>query len=77
MDRQAEITALVEKVAKKKVEIEPDESLFESGVLDSFALPDLIAALETEFGITVPDGDLRPRNFESVARIGAYLDKHK
>ena len=54
-----------------------EESLFESGYLDSFALPDLVAELEKQFGITIPDSDLNPRKFESVARIEAYVQGRK
>ena len=53
-----------------------DESLFESGLLDSFALPDLVSAIEEEFSIKVPDRDLNPRKFDSVARIETYLEEH-
>jgi len=53
-----------------------EESLFESGLLDSFALPDLVSALEDEFSMKVPDRDLNPRKFDSIARIEAYLAEH-
>jgi acyl carrier protein len=51
-----------------------DESLFESGYLDSFALTDMVSALEKEFQVQVPDSDLTPRKFESVERIETYLE---
>jgi acyl carrier protein len=54
-----------------------DDSLFDSGYIDSFALPDLVAELEKEFGITIPDSDLNPRKFESVSRIEAYIQSRK
>ena len=72
-DIRERVRSLVEKVAGKAVPADPDESLFESGVLDSFKLPDLVAALEQEFSIQFSDADLRPRNFESLARIEEYL----
>jgi acyl carrier protein len=42
--------------------------------LDSFGLPDLISALEKEYGIQVPDSDLNPRKFDTIERIEEYLD---
>ena len=66
---------IVRQVAGKPVNPAPDESLFESGLLDSFSLTDLVSALEAEFKIRVPDSDLNPRKFDSVARIQAYLEK--
>ena len=67
------LRALVEKVSGKPAPGDDDESLFESGTLDSFALPDLVGAIEEEFGIKIPDSDLNPRKFESVARIDEYV----
>ena len=74
MDRQATLLKLIRQVAKKDVTPAADESLFESGLMDSFALPDLIGLIETEFGVKIPDADLNPRKFDSIARIESYLD---
>ncbi len=52
----------------------PNDSLFSSGLLDSFSLPALIEALEQKFGIKIPDGDLVPRKFDTVALIAAYIE---
>jgi len=72
-DIQQRLRAVVEKVAEKPVPDDPEESLFESGLLDSFQLPDLVGAIEQEFSIRVPDADLNPRKFDSLARMEAYL----
>lgn len=71
--RIEKLRALVEQVSGKPAPADTGESLFESGLLDSFALPDLVSALEKEFSIKVPDADLHPRKFDSIARIDAYL----
>jgi acyl carrier protein len=76
MNKQARITEIVERLSGKPLPIGPEESLFESGVLDSFALPDMIGALEKEFSIRIPDSDLTPRKFDSIARIEAYIEAH-
>lgn len=72
-NRIAEIRAALEQVSGKPAPADDEESLFESGLLDSFALPDLVSALEERFNIKVPDSDLSPRKFDSVARIDSYL----
>ena len=77
MDQQSKILEIVRSVAGKAVDPVPDESLFESGLLDSFSLTDLVSALETEFSIRVPDADLTPRKFDSIVRIQAYLESRK
>jgi acyl carrier protein len=71
MDRRNRIRAVVEKFTKR--EVDPADSLFESGLLDSFSLPDMVSALEAEFGLRIPDSDLNPRTFDAVDRIDAYL----
>lgn len=73
MDRQARIIRTIQAVATDSITPTPEQSLFESGLLDSFTLPDLVTALEKEFGLSIPDSDLTPRKFDSVVRIEAYL----
>jgi len=72
---QQKIAALVAKVSNKPVPTDPEESLFDSGILDSFTLTDLVGELEQAFGIKVPDNDLKPRRFDSIERIAAYVEK--
>jgi D-alanine--poly(phosphoribitol) ligase subunit 2 len=74
MTQEERTLDIVRKIAKKNVTPDPDESLFDSGYLDSFALPDMVSALEQEFGIEVPDSDLNPRKFATLNRISEYLN---
>ena len=73
MSRQDQIIEIIQKITKTPASPAPEESLFDSGILDSFALPDMVAELERQFGIRVPDSDLLPRKFESVSRIDNYI----
>ncbi|MGD1072326.1 MAG: acyl carrier protein [Bryobacteraceae bacterium] len=66
----------MKRVSRNDVAPEPEESLFDSGYLDSFALTDMVSEIEREFGITVPDADLTPRRFDSLARIENYIESH-
>ena len=74
MDRRSKLIEIIQRVTKKDRAPAADESLFDSGLLDSFALPDLVSALEQEFSIQIPDSDLNPRKFDSIERIEEYLD---
>lgn len=49
------------------------DDLFKMGVLDSFALVDFIVVLEGETGITVPDSDVNPANFQTLEAIERYV----
>jgi len=74
MDRRAKIIEAIRAVSGKDPDLGSDESLFESGILDSFALPDMVSALEQAFSISIPDSDLSPRKFESISRIESYIE---
>ena len=54
-------------------EIERDESLTQSGVLDSMGVLELIMFIEERFGVKVPDEDTLPENLDSVGRISDYV----
>jgi acyl carrier protein len=71
--RRERLLRVLNTVTTQPLPADDEESLFESGLLDSFALPDLVSALEKEFSIKVPDRDLNPRKFDSIARIDTYL----
>jgi len=74
MTRQAQIAEIIRTISKKPNAPDPDESLFDSGLLDSFALPDVLSALEKAFSIKIPDSDLNPRKFDSISRIESYIE---
>jgi acyl carrier protein len=73
----AAVREAVGRCAKAAVPADDEASLFDSGVIDSFALMELVSSLEESLGVRVPDSDLTPRKFESIARIAAYFDSHK
>jgi acyl carrier protein len=73
MDKRTKILTILRRLADKPIDPAPGDSLFESGLLDSFTLSDLVTALESEFAIRIPDSDLTPRKFDSIERIEAYL----
>lgn len=52
-----------------------EASLFRAGVLDSFSLVDFVTLIEKEYGITIDDNDLRPENFDTIAKIETFIDK--
>jgi len=74
--RRERLLGVLKTVTAQPLPADDEESLFESGLLDSFALPDLVSAIEEEFSIKVPDRDLNPRKFDSIACMEAYLEDH-
>jgi len=73
MDQRSKIVAIIRQVSGQTIDPAPEESLFESGILDSMTLMDLVAELQKQFSIRIPDSDITPRRFDSVARIETYL----
>ena len=72
MDR---VTALVRQLLAKRSVGRPvgrDDDLTESG-LSSLDMVNLMLAVEAEFGVKIPDRDMTPANFRTVARIDALL----
>jgi acyl carrier protein len=57
--------------------LDPEASLFSSGVLDSFTLVDFVSLIETECGIRVEDADLRPENFDTLVRVEEFVERAK
>ena len=56
-------------------EVASDESFLASGILDSLGIMQLVAFVESELDIKVPEADLVPENFDSVARVTAYIER--
>jgi acyl carrier protein len=52
-----------------------DESLLESGVMDSTGILELVAFLETVFSIQMADAEIVPENLDSIAAIANYLER--
>ena len=73
MDQQARILKVLRQVSGKEISPGVDESLFVSGLLDSFALTDFVTGLEEEFGVSIPDSDLSARKFDTIGKVSSYL----
>jgi acyl carrier protein len=53
--------------------ISDDYALLENGIVDSLGILDVVAFIEEEFRMTVADEDLVPENFQSIARLTAFV----
>ena len=54
-----------------------DASLITGGVVDSTGLLEVIAFLESEYGIVVLDQEMVPDNLETVGRISAFVERKR
>ena len=58
-------------------EIEADESLFRSQLLDSLSLTNLIVFLEETFGVKVGAMDISYDNLDNVDLMVAFIDRKR
>ncbi|CDN46289.1 acyl carrier protein [Neorhizobium galegae] len=54
-------------------QVSNNQSLLESGVIDSTGVLELIAFLEQTYGITVADEEIVPENLDSIDNMTSYL----
>lgn len=69
------VAGLVRQIlAKRSIErpIGREQDLAESG-LSSLDMVNLMLAIEVEFEVKIPDRDMTPSNFRSIARIDALV----
>lgn len=58
-------------------DLKPDDSLLAKGLLDSMSILKTVTFCEEQFGITIPDEDVLPDNFESVKAIAQLVERVK
>ncbi len=54
-------------------DLDDEDSLLDSGILDSFGIMTLLEFLEQEYGVEIPAEDIEPDNFETVAAIAGTV----
>jgi len=71
------IAALVRAILEKRGAARPvgrDDALSDCGI-SSLDMVNLMLAVETEFDLKIPDRDMTPSNFRTIARIEALIEK--
>jgi acyl carrier protein len=56
-------------------EVGDDDSFLANGIIDSLGVMQLVNFVESEYGLGVADTDLVPENFDSIARVAAYVER--
>ena len=60
-------------MGRSAARIDPDESLIESGIMDSTGVLELVEYLEATYGIQIQDEELIPENLETINNIVNFL----
>jgi acyl carrier protein len=53
--------------------LDRNQSLVESGLIDSLGILELVEFVETRFDLRIPEDELLPENLDSIANISRYL----
>lgn len=64
-------------LGKDVLSVGRNESLLESGTIDSVAVMKLVSFLEETYNIKVDDDDLVPENFDTLAAIIAFVERRR
>jgi acyl carrier protein len=62
---------------RELAELGDDDSLLGPGLLDSVGVLRLVAWIEEEFGVQVPDEDVVPDNLETIGRLAALVRRRQ
>lgn len=54
-----------------------DASLLDNGIVDSTGILEIVAFLESDFGVKVEDHELVPDNLDSIDRIDGFVAKKR
>lgn len=79
MDRKTALGEFIknEIMRNKNAKLNEDEDLLSAGILDSLAILQLVAFIEDQFGIKVPDEDVVFENFQSINALTTYLEQYR
>jgi len=75
---KSELASFIEKNLvgeDRRVAITDSTPLIEDGIIDSMGLMQIVAFLEERAGVRVPDDEVSPDNFETVAAIERLVER--
>lgn len=59
---------------RSEVDLKPDLSLLESGIIDSTGVLELVMFIEEKYSIKIEDEELIPENLDSIDNIIKFLN---
>lgn len=55
------------------VQLDTNDSLLESGIVDSVGVMELVLFAEQEFSLEIADDEIIPENFDSIGRLSNFI----
>ena len=56
-------------------DVDASASFLEEGIIDSTGMLELVAFVESTFGISIADTELVPENLDSLDRVAAFVER--
>lgn len=64
-----------EEFLSKDMELKENQSLFESGIIDSLGMIKLMAIIEDSFGVIINPSDVAIDNFDTIEKISQIVSE--
>ena len=81
MMNEGSIEAVIERfivgdllLGSNQTELDLNQPLISSGILDSLGLLQLMSFIKQQFGVAVQDGEVIPDNFQTIRRISTFIE---
>jgi acyl carrier protein len=55
--------------------LKDEDSFSDRGIIDSTGILELVAFVETQFGIAVLDEEMIPENLDSLSKLARYVER--
>ena len=59
------------------INLKDDDSFFDTGIVDSIGVQELVAFIENNFSFQVEDEEFVPNNLDSVAKVCRFIRKKR
>jgi len=79
VDYKAELTEFIRKeiLSGRNVSLQENQDLLSAGIIDSLGILRLVAFMEKQLGIQVPDEDVVFENFQNIQVMSDYVAQRK
>ena len=76
-EREVRHYLLCELIRDEEIDLERDEAIFSSGLLDSFSVTQLICFLEDRFDIKIAISEVTVPDFDTIGKILELVARHR
>ncbi len=79
MDPKTALTDYIQRelLHGRVADLKEDQDLLSAGIIDSLGILQLVAFMEKQLGIQVPDEDVIFENFQSIRTMAEYVMQHQ